>query len=130
MHGEYRMTGSALAWLRGSPPHAWGIREWKGLCGNSHRDHPHMHGEYSTSRDSIHRAMGSPPHAWGIQAIEAERTGALGITPTCMGNTQRMKLNRLLQRDHPHMHGEYYKDAIDYFLREGSPPHAWGILPD
>ena len=49
------------------------------------------------------------------------------ITPTYMGNTVRHRVHGLSDKDHPHIHGEYYANVGLYSMKSGSPPHTWGI---
>ena len=107
MRGEYDGQLDGKRALRGSPPHAWGIRTdnvrgyiWNRFTptcvGNTHAVlfglagksvHPHMRGEYENATEV-----------------------------PC------------LQPVHPHMRGEYQGALGKYVLVDGSPPHAWGIL--
>ena len=53
-----------------------------------------------------------------------------GITPTCVGNTSRLRALQYKSWDHPHLRGEYGLLQRMGKTLEGSPPLAWGILID
>ncbi|RZM14180.1 hypothetical protein LDELB18P2_0846 [Lactobacillus delbrueckii] len=111
----------------GSPPLAWGIpvihsfqTVFIGITptcvGNTVEleldqwhveDHPHLRGEYLiyVSRETF--LVGSPPLAWGIPKVSAKFYNSRGITPTCVGNTQRSSRRLRNVWDHPHLRGEY-----------------------
>ena len=68
-----------------------------------------------------------PPHAWGIQRA-AHAAGRLRrFIPTCVGNTGRRTCKNQCRAVHPHMRGEYEKNAAHFQWHYGSSPHAWGI---
>ena len=46
-----------------------------------------------------------------------------------MGNTKQPLNRRVVVRDHPHIHGEYYIKDYMYITHSGSPPYTWGIQP-
>ena len=109
MRGEYLNQGDTLTPAVGSPPHAWGIRTGSGrwsempritptCVGNTannpdkgavYKDHPHMRGEYYLTCLRLVYMSGSPPHAWGILVMNDDYGINTGITPTCVGNTER-----------------------------------------
>ena len=86
-----------------------------------------MRGEYPPITLVVCYRLGSPPLAWGIldQFVQEERR--LGITPTCVGNTEIQFLFALRLLDHPHLRGEYLMLMIIAGQTMGSPPLAWGI---
>ena len=43
-----------------------------------------------------------------------------------MGKTLRPCLNRILLGKHPHVHGEDALTAVNDFLKQETPPRAWG----
>ena len=45
-----------------------------------------------------------------------------------MGNTIELAWLLISAQDHPHIHGEYINDYLKSVMRQGSPPHTWGIL--
>ena len=44
-----------------------------------------------------------------------------------MGNTLHGPPHNQTGQDHPHIHGEYVREAIAKGFELGSPPHTWGI---
>ena len=66
-----------------------------------------MRGEYFFKSPIFPLSSGSPPHARGIPPFTSRRDGEGGITPACAGNTTRLSLERMDERDHPRMRGEY-----------------------
>ena len=110
------------------PPHAWGIQRAAHAAGRLRRFiptcvgntaalttgkpvpavHPHMRGEYFHCRQSSKASAGSSPHAWGIRKKCSSLSMALRFIPTCVGNTERLR-----------------EDRVEH---HGSSPHAWGIL--
>ena len=107
LRGEYLVHSIKGMTRPGSPPLAWGIQfnsrgitaearitptcvgntspRWPGkLCT---RDHPHLRGEYERVGLCTLCILGSPPLAWGIRIGRKATFSALGITPTCVGNT-------------------------------------------
>ena len=148
MRGEYLARRRRKQIALGSPPLAWGIH-WAyayslGLIGitptcvgntffhhiefYNFQDHPHLRGEYSASLGSIAVGMGSPPLAWGILGEKANYSESRGITPTCVGNTEELRVGLNLIWDHPHLRGEYLVAQASSTTVPGSPPLAWGIL--
>ena len=89
LRGEYETNITKPPGISGSPPLAWGIRMLIDL-GHCHgRIHPHLRGEYLKARRSRSTRRGSPPLAWGIPEEEIDGVLTHGITPTCVGNTNR-----------------------------------------
>ena len=127
LRGEYSTGGGTSQSCSGSPPLAWGIRKVNKISnpnlritptcvGNtesveffnfSTEDHPHLRGEYTITAQTIGLSMGSPPLAWGIQDFCRLFESHAGITPTCVGNTERHCHTLQSMRDHPHLRGEY-----------------------
>ena len=132
----------------GSSPHAWGIQRAAHAAGRLRRFiptcvgntrpsapawwitsvHPHMRGEYFHCRQSSKASAGSSPHAWGIPVMLSSISVMSRFIPTCVGNTARTAALASLRAVHPHMRGEYSRDASISSCRIGSSPHAWGIL--
>ena len=148
------MRGEYLVWLLqpespfGSSPHAWGIHDAVAFhapvgrfiptcVGNTSVGsglssmapvHPHMRGEYNRSAALRPSSNGSSPHAWGIpQGHLLLQLGGRFI-PTCVGNTRRWAHKLRFAAVHPHMRGEYHHRRTCGPERNGSSPHAWGIL--
>ncbi|RZM14179.1 hypothetical protein LDELB18P2_0845 [Lactobacillus delbrueckii] len=71
------------------------------------KDHPHLRGEYKLSGNEFAGFMGSPPLAWGILIVLDSKDLARRITPTCVGNTIKIKFTVTQLQDHPHLRGEY-----------------------
>ena len=44
-----------------------------------------------------------------------------------MGNTNEALRRNGIDKDHPHIHGEYCKKRMKHCEEMGSPPHTWGI---
>ena len=44
-----------------------------------------------------------------------------------MGNTVSALARLISLKDHPHIHGEYQSKLNANLIKEGSPPHTWGI---
>ena len=91
------------------------------------RDHPRLRGEYPRSTSGGPSSLGSPPLARGIHIARTGRASRPGITPACAGNTFSFRINGNIQRDHPRLRGEYYKNDYISDIRWGSPPLARGI---
>ena len=112
--------------------------------------HPHMRGEYGDNSrkagtngrftptcvgntgyllPSSPLPDGSPPHAWGIRPQPCNAAICNRFTPTCVGNTLTIAPSGYARPVHPHMRGEYSSSLLPCPSRDGSPPHAWGILP-
>ena len=91
------------------------------------QDHPHLRGEYGLTPLSASLSQGSPPLAWGIRIVACCDSISLGITPTCVGNTQLDGVISPWIEDHPHLRGEYTPPPSLDRLSTGSPPLAWGI---
>ena len=147
MCGEYRNVWYTVHGYQGSPPHVWGIhilffilfnhpRITPTCVGNTFlgltscaciKDHPHMCGEYLPRLAAFSYISGSPPHVWGIQKHISILVISLGITPTCVGNTQAHSMAFHDDQDHPHMCGEYWRWRKYIWGGLGSPPHVWGI---
>ena len=109
LRGEYPVNKFRPPTRIGSPPLAWGIRHGHyhlfgvdritpTCVGNTtkltascfaSRDHPHLRGEYRSFKAFKLSPSGSPPLAWGIPLVENSNIFVLGITPTCVGNTER-----------------------------------------
>ena len=148
MRGEYEILSYHVGDPVGSSPHAWGIlilishhqsreriiptcvgntcaSDWKR---EGSTDHPHMRGEYAGL--VVHQILGhgSSPHAWGIHVNGHGLLIVLRIIPTCVGNTQKPTSYATRSADHPHIRGEYIRNAMLKLQGIGSSPHTWGIL--
>ena len=90
-------------------------------------DHLHMCGEYSLTGVIILSSTGSPPHVWRIQEQMSIYCSNIGITSTCVENTNSGKIKTHQFKDHLHMCGEYLMTCKKRLLIWGSPPHVWRI---
>ena len=52
------------------------------------------------------------------------------IIPACAGNTWVLRFNCRVDRDHPRLRGEYYKNFWNCSIVVGSSPLARGILKE
>ena len=149
VRGEYQAFASSSDPSDGSPPRAWGIRSRRGrvvsrtrftpTCvgntpGQSHTRarlavHPHVRGEYTGFRGFCMTLSGSPPRAWGIRSATNAIRHSSRFTPTYVGNTPRGRLRNSSYSVHPHVRGEYTASSFKAERSFGSPPRAWGILP-
>ena len=50
----------------------------------------------------------------------------LGITPTCVGNTEISEDQKMTYEDHPHLCGEHGRRGRVKCNHVGSPPPVWG----
>ena len=89
-----------------------------------------MRGEYHWRKLQGVGTEGSPPLAWGIPGEVGSLLKSVGITPTCVGNTENQILAELEREDHPHLRGEYGGLLCWILFWKGSPPLAWGIRRD
>ena len=87
MRGELELHHSAIHFISGSSPHAWGT---PCLCASSRRStpvHPHMRGELHRRVKIITGYYGSSPHAWGTLDLLDGPVDVLRFIPTCVGNS-------------------------------------------
>ena len=127
MCGEYSRT-SARSWrISGSPPRVWGILPSFSWSMDVNEDHPHVCGEYLALRMAKRLPEGSPPRVWGILRQQQTTHSGNGITPTCVGNTDRPRVASHQPWDHPHVCGEYGSWFLKGSDAWGSPPRVWGI---
>ncbi len=126
MRGDNLYVAIVLAWIAGSPPHAWGqlrsdtahptdirftptcMGTTPGSCGSLRNQsvHPHMHGDNGDANTYSDPFGGSPPHAWGQRRMRWTTRGGKTV--------------------HPHMHGDNETAFPPGPPDNGSPPHAWG----
>ena len=148
VRGEFLRGRPAAPALRGSPPHAWGIRggatqrhgcaRFTPTCvGNSLRlpgapprptVHPHVRGEFNALSTADRWLDGSPPRAWGILTQAIPCTAKRRFTPTCVGNSVKSWLRKMSSSVHPHVRGDFTGGSQPHRVPGGSPPRAWGIL--
>ena len=106
-----------------------------------------MHGE-DAGNVSVHVAVvETPPRAWGRLLYSLETLSVFGNTPTCMGKTVYQYFSITIlngntptcmgktacdirEQDsfwkHPHVHGEDAINTVNDFLKQETPPRAWG----
>ena len=133
--------------LLGSPPRMWvvldvydsssrGIRITPTYVGSTLmylyslmkiQDHPHVCGQYISYYTPAYTLVGSPPRMWVVLHLEKYLVLEHGITPTYVGSTviATSKGNQL--RDHPHVCGQYLRQALRSSQRLGSPPRMWVV---
>ena len=66
-----------------------------------------MRGEYCVLTTIVTPPRESPPHTWGIQIFLDREISASRFTPTCVGNIAAGINMTQLEKDHPHLRGEY-----------------------
>ena len=93
---------------------------------NADEDHPHLRGEKRARPESPGLTQGSPPLAWGKVRLSTRKTGAIRITPTCVGKRLRWERISFMLKDHPHLRGEKKQGWNFEKISEGSPPLTWG----
>ena len=91
-------------------------------------DHLHIRGEYMVRQFTTIRILGSPPHTWRIPKIVDATSLVKGITSTYVENTMKQDVQRVYNRDHLHIRGEYRTTRFEPVAFTGSPPHTWRIL--
>ena len=94
---------------------------------NEKQDHPRACGEYCFHPLTAYQYKGSPPRMRGIRLTLFPRLCAEGITPAHAGNTKKLSLSSVQDRDHPRACGEYVYGTFSLFTNTGSPPRMRGI---
>ncbi len=92
--------------------------------------HPHVRGDNVTLYRFVPDVVGSPPRAWGQFSNHVHFADPQRFTPTCVGTIKsifKISLNRAV---HPHVRGDNVLHSSKTCLLGGSPPRAWGQLPD
>ncbi len=150
MRGENSVSIVRLEFQTGTPPHAWGKRypvlnahplnRYTPTCvgktpsatqtDSQSAVHPHMRGENDVSTATVKYIYGTPPHAWGKHDARQHERFLLRYTPTCVGKTRSARNFLVHVEVHPHMRGENWQSANILTAGLGTPPHAWGKLPD
>ena len=87
-----------------------------------------MHGEQHVFFVQAIFVSGSSPYARGTAVTYASDVDIIRIIPVCTGNRWAGRINWVIQRDHPRMHGE--QDAIHVYNEDGtgSSPYARGTV--
>ena len=89
-------------------------------------DHPRVGGEKRKVRVSDYAALGSPPRGRGKEhKAEIWRQG-YRITPAWAGKSLMKNFCRRLDKDHPRVGGEKWKQKTHKDCGEGSPPRGRG----
>ena len=70
------------------------------------KDHPHACGEKDSLVYGLAAAAGSSPRVWGKGKNARGRWSVLGIIPTRVGKSARIRQTTGVHRDHPHACGE------------------------
>ncbi len=132
--------------MLGSPPRVWGKARYNALppflhritptcVGKSHplrarccclQDHPHVCGEKNPVVSWREDTEGSPPRVWGKDLRLYFLPHQRGITPTCVGKSQRVFGFMAIRKDHPHVCGEKVRGETLTSCHSGSPPRVWG----
>ena len=106
--GEHPKLEFGVSTMSGSPPPVWGTllalshlvlghRITPTCVGNTEKnfinfsdieDHPHLCGEHGRVIRVGRVLRGSPPPVWGTLSDAWNGMKSIGITPTCVGNTQ------------------------------------------
>ena len=109
----------------GSPPPAWGrligvqklplcIRFTPTCVGQTRQSfaqtggravHPHLRGADVVIRFWVYGANGSPPPAWGRPWLETVPADTPRFTPTCVGQTNKLRKVACAYMVHPHLRG-------------------------
>ena len=90
-------------------------------------NYPHVYGEYSDLTCLKAAVVESPPCVWGVLASGVWNGIISRITPMCMGSTNASARRHSLNRNHPHVYGEYLAMPIYPFSPWESPPCLWGV---
>ncbi len=94
-----------------------------------HGAHPHLRGEHFLVVLLSFGEQGSSPPAWGTRKAVHHGNTAVGLIPTCVGNTPVKVATTSLVGAHPHLRGEHERLSIMAIPPLGSSPPAWGTLP-
>ena len=145
---------------RDFPPASWGRRIIPTRVGTScHKpyryvhgeDHPHACGDKEEKEKLEQSSLGSSPRVWGQELDINRPPNIVGIIPTRVGTSDKLKLVLLTHRiiptrvgtsqsrakketyrqDHPHACGDKKIDSVDSLIASGSSPRVWGqVLTD
>ena len=146
VRGEHAFAPPRRWRFDGSPPRAWGTRQWiihdigdtrftptcvgntspRGDRAQAVAVHPHVRGEHGVAAIRALVLGGSPPRAWGTRRTVLLQHRSNRFTPTCVGNTRSLHLSSALLSVHPHVRGEHQAQPVTQAALYGSPPRAWG----
>ncbi len=90
------------------------------------RKHPHGRGEDAAARGEIKLPPETPPRAWGRRHSASLVSPIRGNTPTGVGKTSLISMERRLTRKHPHGRGEDASPIGSAKPNSETPPRAWG----
>ncbi len=146
MRGEYKNNYKGNNFPPGSSPLARGVQLLSDASNQNPRiipacagnttivyvlllpgDHPRLRGEYQNQEKRLTCSLGSSPLARGIQLLKIRFLLSMRIIPACAGNTWVLRFNCRVDRDHPRLRGEYYKNFWNCSIVVGSSPLARGI---
>ncbi len=148
MRGEYKNNYKGNNFPPGSSPLARGVQLLSDASNQNPRiipacagnttivyvlllpgDHPRLRGEYQNQEKRLTCSLGSSPLARGIQLLKIRFLLSMRIIPACAGNTWVLRFNCRVDRDHPRLRGEYYKNFWNCSIVVGSSPLAREYIP-
>ncbi len=90
------------------------------------RDHPHAYGDKLSLCLGVSLLSGSSPRVWGQVLFLQYHQVLIGIIPTRMGTSIKMKAGLQMAKDHPHAYGD--KNVFSLYSSNivGSSPRVWG----
>src|SRR5579883_2030862 len=91
--------------------------------------HPHTRGDDIRTSLKSGGIIGSPPHAWGRLYGPRKDSPRQRFTPTRVGTTLALQECQFSCSVHPHTRGDDVARHQELRGHIGSPPHAWGRLP-
>ncbi len=71
-------------------------------------------------------SLETPPRAWGRPLVHLAEEGGWGNTPTCVGKTAMIQIQKIHDEKHPHVRGEDHAKRDDLLPVIETPPRAWG----
>ena len=92
--------------------------------------HPHGRGDNRNGVGVGDVDDGSPPRAWGQSLLRFALLAQRRFTPTGVGTIAVEPLTAPPLAVHPHGRGDNATRPTTYPYRSGSPPRAWGQLPE
>ena len=91
--------------------------------------HPHVRGDYLWAHSRTSKPFGPSPRAWGLRRGGGRGLLGLRSIPTCVGTTVSRGFCLALLPVHPHVRGDYVKQAGGKPHMGGPSPRAWGLRP-
>src|SRR4051794_28354117 len=89
--------------------------------------HPHLRGDFAPPPDVFEALRGSPPPAWGLRLGGRPAASVGRLTPTCVGTSGLVAVDRRPAAAHPHLRGDFLCSWPRSRYPNGSPPPAWGL---